>query len=403
MNAGVLVIGAGHAGDGVAAALRQLGWRAPICLVGDEDAAPYERPPLSKAFLKGERHGSALALRPAGFHAEQGIEFIAGTRAVSIDRDTRTVEFADGARRRYEHLVLATGSRHRELAVPGSTDPNVLRLRTLSDAMALKDAMIPGRRLGIVGGGYVGLEVAASALALGVEPVLVERDSRLLSRVASEPFARFVEALHRERGTEIHLGARVAALHPGKGILLEGGGELHCDAILVGVGASANDSLAREAGLDCDDGIIVDGQCRTRDHRIFAIGDCCRCGIPGFGERLRLESIPSAQEHAKRAAAAITGAKVPAPMVPWFWSDQFGARIQIAGLLRDVHEAFIRRHAGSGGFSVYHLDAGRRLRAVETFRSPPDFMVGRALIEAGIPIPEQSEARPLAELKALIQ
>ena len=402
MSAGVLIIGSGHAGDSMAAVLRQLGWKEPVCILGEEGEPPYDRPSLSKDFLKTDLSRSRLALRPAEFYASNGIEIHLGKRVVEVDRETRTVELSDGTRREYDYLVIATGSRHRVLEVPGATSPGVFQLRTLSDALRLKDALTPGRRLAIVGGGYVGLEVASSAAAMGVIPIVIERELGLLSRAGSEMFSRFLERLHRTKGTEVLLDAQIEALCPITGVHLKDGRVIPCDAVLVGIGALANDELAKEAGLRCNDGVIVDQNCRTNDARIFAIGDCCRRDVAGFGDLLRLESIPSALEQVKTAASAIVGREMPKPEVPWFWSDQFGIRIQIAGLLRGVRESFTRGDPDNESFAIFHLDSGRRLRAVEAFGRAPDFVLGKSLIQAAVSIPSAYEQRPLAELKKLL-
>jgi 3-phenylpropionate/trans-cinnamate dioxygenase ferredoxin reductase subunit len=381
----VLIIGAGHAGGSVAAFLRQYGHEGPIVLVGEEDAPPYQRPPLSKAWLKGEADLDALLLRPESFYAEQDIEFRPSTIAVSIEPKAKTVAFHDGTSETYDVLVLATGSTARKLPVPGGDHPDLLELRTLKDAERLKAVLGPGRRLAVVGGGYVGLEAAASARTLGAEAVVIERMERVLARVASEPLSAFFTDRHRAMGVDILTGAEVVAIAR-DGVTLADGAVVRADAVLVGVGALACEGLAQSAGLRCDDGVLVDEQARTSDPAIFAVGDMTRRPIPVHGGvRHRLESVPNALEQAKQAAAAIIGRPAPAPEVPWFWSDQYDFKLQIAGLPFDADRQVVRGDPATGSFAVFHL-AGDRIVSVEAVNAPPEFMAGKQLIGKGTPV-----------------
>jgi len=381
---GVVVIGAGHAGGSAAAFLRQYGWKGPITLVGEEPVPPYQRPPLSKAWLKGEADAQSLALRPAGFYAEQRIELRLGRRVAAIDRAARTVILDTGEELSYDRLILATGARPRRLDLPGGDLAGVLELRGMAGADRLKAALRPGIRLAVIGGGYIGLEVAASARALGVEPVVVERESRLLPRVASPALAAFIQDQHRARGVVVELGAAVEALEGAAGrvtsLRLTDGRLIPCDVVLIGVGAVPNDELARRSGLDCAGGVVVDLAARTGDPAIHAIGDCTIRPLPPHGRMGRLESVPNAVEQAKQAAAAICGRPPSAPEVPWFWSDQFELRLQLAGLPFDAAEAVIRGDPGRPGFAVFHLDAEGVVQAVEAVNAAPEFMAGRMMI-----------------------
>lgn len=381
----ILIIGAGHAGGSVAAFLRQYGHEGPIVLVGEEDAPPYQRPPLSKAWLKGEADLEALLLRPLSFYEEQGIEFRPSTVAVSVDPEAKTVAFHDGSSETYDVLVLATGSTARKLPVPGGDHPDLLELRTLKDAERLKAVLGPGKRLAVVGGGYVGLEAAASARALGAEAVVIERAPRVLARVASETLSAFFTAQHRAHGVEILTGAEVVAVAQ-DGVTLADGSVVRADAVLVGVGALACESLARSAGLRCDDGVVVDEQARTSDPAVFAVGDMTRRPIPVHGGvSHRLESVPNALEQAKQAAAAIVGRPGPAAEVPWFWSDQYDFKLQIAGLPFDADRQVVRGDPTAGGFAVFHLN-GDRVVCVEAVNAPPEFMAGKQLIGKTTPV-----------------
>jgi 3-phenylpropionate/trans-cinnamate dioxygenase ferredoxin reductase subunit len=396
----ILIIGAGHAGGSVAAFLRQYGHEGPIVLVGEEEAPPYQRPPLSKAWLKGEADLEALLLRPLSFYAEQNIDFRPSTVAVSVDPEAKTVAFHDGSSEPYDVLVLATGSTARKLPVPGGDHPDLLELRTLKDAERLKAVLGPGKRLAVVGGGYVGLEAAASARALGAEAVVIERAPRVLARVASETLSAFFTAQHRARGVEIITGAEVVAVAH-DGVTLADGSAVQADAVLVGVGALACDSLARSAGLRCDDGVVVDDQARTSDPAIFAVGDMTRRPIPVHGGvSHRLESVPNALEQAKQAAAAIVGRPGPAPEVPWFWSDQYDFKLQIAGLPFDADRQVVRGDPSAGGFAVFHLN-GDRVVCVEAVNAPPEFMAGKQLIGKGTPVDAAKLADVSVSMKAV--
>ncbi|RZJ84324.1 MAG: ferredoxin reductase, partial [Brevundimonas sp.] len=302
----VLIIGAGHAGGSAAAFLRQYGFEGEIVLAGAEAAPPYQRPPLSKAWLKGEAGLEDLLLRPESFYADQNIDLRTGVTATAINAAAKTVTFEDGAVEPYDILILATGSTLRKLPVSGGDHPDILELRTLADAERLKAALGPGKRLAVVGGGYVGLEAAASARALGAEAGVIERMDRVLARVASETLSDFFTAEHRARGVEILTGAEVSGVAP-DGVTLSDGRVIAADAVLVGIGADACDALAATAGLTCEAGVVVDETARTSDPAIYAIGDMTRRPVPALGLTWRLESVPNALEQAKQVAAAIVG------------------------------------------------------------------------------------------------
>ena len=378
----LLIIGAGHAGGSVAALLRQYGFEGSIVLAGEETAPPYQRPPLSKAWLKGEAELETLLLRPESFYAEQGIELRTGVTAVAIDAAARTVTFADGTVETYDTLILATGSTARKLTIPGADRPELIELRTLQDAERLKTALGPGKRLAVVGGGYVGLEAAASARALGAEVVVIERMDRVLQRVASEPLSAFFTARHRANGVEIRTGVEVTGFEA-EGVRLADGELITADAVLVGVGAMACEALALTAGLTCDNGVVVDETARTSDPHIHAIGDMTLRPISALeGRVMRLESVPNALEQARQAAAAITGRPAPAPEVPWFWSDQYDIKLQIAGLPFDADRQVVRGDPAGGRFAVFHLK-GDRIVCVEAVNAPPEFMAGKQMIARG--------------------
>lgn len=397
----IVIVGGGHAGGSAAAFLRQYGHDGPIALIGEEPFLPYQRPPLSKAWLKGEAGEEELELRPPSFYEEAAIAVTRGVRAIGIDRQARQVDLEDGVSEPYDHLILAMGARARLLPVKGAHLDGVLYLRTAADAEALKHKLGPGKRLVVVGGGYVGLEVAASARALGAEVTVVEREARLLARVAGEALSGFFHAYHGARGVRFVLGGSVTALE-GHGhvtaAVLDHGETIPCDVVLIGIGAVPNQELAEDAGLVCQDGVVVDDQARTSDPAIFAIGDLTRRPLPLYERSFRLESVPSALEQAKQAAAAITGHKPPVPEVPWFWSDQYDLKLQIAGLPFDIDHRVVRGDPQSAKFAVFHM-RGDLIQAVEAVNSPAEFMGGRLLIGQRRPVMREKLADPAVSMK----
>ncbi len=381
-SAGVVIIGGGHAGGTAAALLRQFGYDQPIALIGEEPLVPYQRPPLSKAWLKGEVDGDSLALRPAEFYPEHGIDLRLGVVATGIDREARIVSLSDGSTVGYEHLILATGARARRLNAPGADLAGVHVLRSAADAEAIKALLGPGRTLAVVGGGYVGLEVAASARALGAEVVVLEREPRLLARVACEALSTFFQTYHESHGVRFELAADVTGFAGDEGVTgvtLADGRTIACDAAVVGVGAIPNDELAVAAGLDVEGGVLVDLEARTSDPAIFAIGDLTRRPMPIYDRLFRMESVPNALEQAKQAASAIAGRASPSGEVPWQWSDQYDLKLQIAGYPFDTDRIVVRGDPATASFAVFHL-SGDKVQAVEAINAPPEFMMGKKLI-----------------------
>jgi len=399
---GVVIVGAGHAGGTVAALLRQYGYEAPITIIGDEPVAPYQRPPLSKAWLKGEADAEALMLRPLTFYAEHKIELILNVKVTTIDRAAKTVGLADGKSVAYDHLILALGSRARPLPIPGADLAGVLFLRSAADAETLKAAIGPGKRLAVIGGGYIGLEAAASGRALGASVVVLEREPRLLARVACKELSDFFQAYHEARGVTFELGAQAVAFEgaDGKltGVKLADGRVIPCDEALVGVGALPNEELAKEAGLDCSGGIVVDTHARTSDPAIFAIGDVTHRPLPLYDRMFRLESVANALEQAKQAAAAVTGRPPPPPEVTWNWSDQYDVKLQLAGIAFDSDDILVRGDPATAKFAVFHLK-GSVIRAVEAVNAPAEFMAARQLIGSQKPIDRAKLADPAISMK----
>jgi len=401
-DAHVVILGAGHAGGTAAALLRQYGHAGPITLVGEEPIPPYQRPPLSKAWLKGEADADSLALKPLEFYAEHDIDFRPNTRATKLAREARQVTLSSGDVLTYDFLIIATGARAIKLPVDGAHLQGLLELRTAADAEILKATIGPGKRLAVVGGGYIGLEAAASGRALGAEVVVIERESRLLARVACEALSTFFLDVHQRHDVTFELGATVAGFEGANGqvtgVKLADGRVIACDAALIGVGATPNDEIAREAGLDTARGIVVDLEARTADKSIFAIGDVAHRPMPLYDRMFRMESVPNALEQAKQAASAIVGRAPPPGEVPWQWSDQYDLKLQIAGYAFDVDRILLRGDPASGKFAVFHLK-GDQVQSVEAINSPPEFMMGKILIANRKPVDLDKLADPSVSMK----
>ncbi|GEP60524.1 NAD(P)/FAD-dependent oxidoreductase [Reyranella soli] len=369
----LVIIGAGQAASQLMASLAQDGFQGEICLVGDEPHLPYQRPPLSKKFLAGELALDRLYVKPAAFYEKAGSRLLLGQRAERIDRAGRAVLLADGSRLPYSTLVLATGSRPRELPLPGA-----FYLRNIADVDAIRGQLAPGKSLVVIGGGYIGLELAAVAMKLGVAVTVLEQAPRLMARGVGPVVSQFYARLHGEEGVVIRTGAMVRGLD-GKRVVCEGA-QYDADIVVVGAGAVPNVELAREAGLAVEDGIVIDAQCRTDDASIYAIGDCASQHHDLAGRRLRLESVHNALEQARIAAAAICGRKPPAVQVPWFWTDQYDVKMQMAGLSAGHDLAVVRGDAERGrSFAVFYLREGT-LIAVDAINRAPEFMMSKQLI-----------------------
>jgi len=378
----LVIIGAGQAAGQLVASLAQERFAGSVTVVGDEPHPPYQRPPLSKKFLAGEIELDRLFVKPAAFYDKAGTTLMLDTRVAGIDRQARTISTGTGPALRYSTLVIATGSRPRTLALPGAGLEGVMYLRTIADVQAIRRHLEPGRRLVIVGGGYIGLELAAVAAKRGVQVTVLEQAPRVMARGVGPIVSAFYERLHREEGVTIATGTAVTGFD-GNGRLEQvicDGLQLAADLVVVGVGAIPNSELAREAGLAVDNGIVVDGQCRTQDPAIHAIGDCASQLHPLLDQRLRLESVHSALEQARMTAAAICGRPQPLLQTPWFWSDQYDVKLQMAGLSAR-HDAVVVRGDPDRGrsFAVFYLRQGE-LVAVDAVNRAPEFMMSKQLI-----------------------
>ena len=370
-SSGVVVVGTGQAAFQLATSLREEGYDAPITLVGDEPGLPYNRPPLSKAFLKGERGSVDLALRPESFYAGKRVAVRAGVRVLSIDREARRVALSDGGTLGYAHLVLATGTRNRRLDVPGADLPGVTSLRTQVEASALWDHVRAARRAVVVGAGFIGLEFAAVASAMGCAVHVIEAGPRAMGRaVTPETAATFVR-WHEAQGTGFSFGAGVSEIlgdSSVRAVRTTDGTKHPADLVLVGIGVEANDFLAAEAGLAVANGVVVDEQLGTSDPAVSAIGDCAVYpSRHAGGASVRLESVQNAVDHARSLAAHLSGRSRPYDAVPWFWSDQGPLKLQIAGLTAgsDAHVTL-----GEGGSCAVLCFRGGRLAGVESINRP---------------------------------
>ncbi|MBS0410510.1 MAG: FAD-dependent oxidoreductase [Proteobacteria bacterium] len=398
---GVVIVGAGHAGGTAAALLRQYGYEGAITVVGDEPIAPYQRPPLSKAWLKGEADADSLALRPVSFYAEHNIDLVLNVAVTAIDRAAKTVALADGRALPYQHLIIATGARARSLPLPGADLAGVFVLRSAADAESLKAALGPGKRLAVVGGGYIGLEAAASARALGADAVVIEAAPRILARSSCQELSDFFMAYHKARGVGFELSASIVSFEGAghvTGVKLADGRVIACDDVVVGVGVIPNDELAQAAGLKCANGIEVDVDARTSDPSVFAIGDVTQRPLPLYARSHRLESVANALEQAKQAASAITGRPAPPHEVTWNWSDQYDLKLQIAGMPFEVDRTVVRGDPANAKFAVFHLN-GDVIQAVEAVNAPAEFMAGRQLIGQKKPVSLEKLADPTVSMK----
>jgi 3-phenylpropionate/trans-cinnamate dioxygenase ferredoxin reductase subunit len=384
----VIIIGAGQAGAQTAISLRQLGFDGRITLLGDELFPPYQRPPLSKKLMTGEMDVDRTYIRSEAYYAKSGVDLLLGVRVAAIDRGRRAVLCEDGRPLDYDRCVLCTGTRARRLDLPGSDLPGVFYLRTLEDSEQIKAAVASGSRALIIGGGYIGLEIAASLSKWQCQVTVLEALGRVLNRVVALPVSDFFAAEHARHGVEIVTGAAVATLE-GAGkverVRCADGRAFPADIVVIGVGALPNDELARAAGLAVENGIVVDDLGRTGDPAIFAAGDVTNHPNALFDLRLRLESVHNAMAQAKTVAGAIAGQPAPYAEVPWFWSDQYDLKLQIAGVSGPDAEYLLRGDPESRAFSCLHLRNGR-LIAIDAINRGADFLAAKALIRDRTPI-----------------
>jgi 3-phenylpropionate/trans-cinnamate dioxygenase ferredoxin reductase subunit len=382
----IVIIGGGQAAAQACASLRLFGFQGTITLIGEEAALPYQRPPLSKAYMKGELAEERLYFKPAAWYEDQEIETILSTRANKIDRSAQTVELESGNTVPYDALIMATGSRPRALPVEGADLDGVFDLRDLADVERIRPRMSAGQKMVIVGAGYIGLEASAVARQMGLDVTVLEMEDRVLARVTSPIMSAFFTEEHTRQGAEIRTGARLSSLRGADGkvttAILADGTELDADIVLVGIGILPNIELAEAAGIACSNGILTDCDARTNDPRVFAAGDCAARPLVHYGRKGRLESVHNAIEQGKLAAAAIMGKPRPAEDCPWFWSDQYDLKLQIAGLSQGHDETVLRGDPADRKFAVFYLQKGK-LIAVDAINSPPEFLASKKLIMTG--------------------
>jgi 3-phenylpropionate/trans-cinnamate dioxygenase ferredoxin reductase subunit len=397
-----VIVGASHASVQAIDTLRREGHDGAIVLVGDEPYLPYNRPPLSKKFLAGEMERERLLLRSPQFYEQNHVETRLGLRVTAIDRTDQRLRLSDGGELRYDKLLLCIGSRPRLLEVPGYDLQGIHYLRTIADVEAIRTDLAGAKKLVVVGAGYIGLEAAASARHLGLDVTVLEMADRPMNRVVAPELSTFYTRRHEREGVRILCNTSVTSFE-GEGRVRAvtcGDREFPADVVIVGVGILPESTLAASAGIRCENGIVVDEQCRTSDPNVFAAGDCTFHPSVRYGRRVRLESVDNAVEQARTAAANMCGKPARHEHVPWFWSDQYDVKLQIAGLSQGYDQAIVRGDPDSGHFALYYLAEGELL-AVDAVNSPKDFMTGKKWIaERKRPDPARL-ADPSTDLKSL--
>ena len=388
MTESIVIVGAGHAGVQFAASLREEGFQERIELLSDEPHIPYQRPPLSKAFLKAN-DSTPLPLRADQYFIDNQIDLRLGDRATRIDRGAKRVELQSGRSIDYGHLVLAPGARARPFDVPGAALDGVTTLRNLSDARALRDRLSAGNNIVVVGAGFIGLEIAATAAGFGKKVTIVEVAPRVMGRAVSPGTSEFFAEAHESFGSAIIRNTSIAALHGSKGFVTEvelsNGSRFPADVVVAGVGVLPDDRLALAAGIDCRNGVVVNSSLQSSDETISAIGDCAAFPSPILHASIRLESVQNAVDQARCLARRLVGKSETYAALPWFWSDQGDLKLQIAGLSNGVEQWVTRGDLGARNFGVFGFRNGE-LAAVETVNRGGDHMAARKLLEAGLPL-----------------
>ncbi|WP_316170601.1 NAD(P)/FAD-dependent oxidoreductase [Bradyrhizobium sp. SZCCHNRI1058] len=400
----VVIVGAGHAGFQLATSLRQAGFADPIHLINDESHLPYQRPPLSKAYLKGTGGPETLMFRPQKFYADQTIDLVYD-RAVAVQRDQRRVLLASGRTLDYGHVVFATGARNRLLDIPNANLPAVRYLRILDDSEALRGLLADAKRAVVIGAGFIGLEFAATARIKGLEVDVLELGARVMARAVTAEISDYFQKQHAEAGVRIHLGVQATSIEADgnkvTGVSLSDGRHIPADLVVVGVGVLPNVELAAEAGLQVASGIVADEYLLTSDPHISAIGDCALFVSQRFGGTLRLESVQNATDHARCVAARLTGDVKPYDGQPWFWSDQGNDKLQIAGLTTGYDQVVLRGDPAQKAFSAFCYKEGR-LVGIESVNRAGDHMFGRKLLAAGGTLDAAKAADPSFDLKSAL-
>jgi len=405
MSETMVIIGAGQAGGQTAETLRRQGYAGRIVLVGEEPHIPYQRPPLSKKFMAGEMPLERVYFKPPEFFDAENVELRLKTPATKFDRERKIVSLCGGDEIKYDKLMIATGARVRTINIPGADLSGVHYLRTIADVEGIQENFKEGAKLVVVGGGYIGLEVAAVAVKRGIDVTVLEVADRVLQRVTSPEMSAFFENVHGEEGVHVRCSTGVTAFE-GNGkleaVVTSTGERLPADFAVVGIGILPNVELAEEAGLEVDNGIVVDEHGQTSDADIFAAGDCANFPCAVVGRRIRLESVQNALDQAKAAAAAMAGKPKAYDEVPWFWSDQYNLKLQMAGLNQGYDQAVTRGDPDDRRFATFYLKDGVVI-AVDAVSSPPDYMVGRELIAARAKVPPETLSDPEVSMKEIRQ
>ena len=398
---GMVIIGAGHAAGQAAASLRQEKYEGPITIIGDEPHIPYQRPPLSKQYLSGEQAIERVYLRPEKFYDDKDVTLKLGVSATEIDREAKQVVLDSGETVPYNKLIIATGSRPRILNIEGSDLKGIHYLRTIADVDAIRNEMAAGKNLVIVGGGYIGLEVASVGIEKGLNVHVLEMESRILQRVTTPEMSEYYHNLHSGRGVNIHTDTMVSGFAGSEQVeqVLCGDASFDADLVIVGIGIIPNIELAQAAGLECDNGIVVDDHCRTSDPEIYAAGDCTNHPNPLLDRRLRLESVPNAMEQARVCVSNMLGGDKVYAAMPWFWSDQYELKLQMVGFSADGDEHVLRGKMEENQFAVFYLNNGKVV-AADAVNSPKEFMVCKQLV--GKAVDPAALANPETELKDLL-
>jgi len=405
-NKRVLIIGAGQAGAQTATSLRQGGFEGAITIVGDESALPYQRPPLSKAYLKGEMEAERLYFKPSQWYETQNVNMITDCTVTSVNIEKNTADTSTGDTLSFDHLVFATGSRNRELPMEGAKLKNVFGLRSIDDVDHLRPHVKDGKNLVIIGAGYIGLETAAVARSLGTNVTVLELADRVLARVTSTLISEFYEELHRSHGVDIRTATSTQSINGKDGcvenLTLASGEILPCDALLIGIGILPNIEVALEAGIACEDGILVDAEARTNISHVYAAGDCAKRMILPYGRSGRLESVHNAIEQGKQVAASILGRPAPKLDCPWFWSDQYDIKLQIAGLSTEFDEFVVRGSIEDRKFAVFYFKDDV-LIAADAINSAPEFMTAKKLILMGAKVSPETLGNSEVSLRDILK
>ena len=399
--AGMVIIGCGQAGGQAAASLRQEKYEGPITMIGQEPYIPYQRPPLSKQYLSGEQEKEKLSLRQESFYSEKEINLMLETSVLSLDPHKKELQLEKGETVTYDKLLIATGGRPRKLEVDGHTLKGIHYLRNIDDVDAIKTQMSISQNLVIVGGGYIGLEVASVAIKKGLTVSILEMESRILERVTTEEMSTFYHQLHTDEGVNIFTSTQAKAFKGSETVesVACGDHEIPADLVIVGIGILPNTEMAEAAGLETNNGLVVDEHCRTSNEHIFAAGDCTNHPNPILNRRLRLESVPNAMEQGRVAASNMLGGSKSYASMPWFWSDQYEHKLQMVGFSKDSDQSIIRGDMASKSFTVFYLKDDSII-AADSVNNPKEFMASKQLVGKKASI--EALADTSIELKTLI-